>query len=76
MQICNSNPSVAFGASSLYTREPFKCTAGGAVEMSYNLSVSAAPSQLPWKGSQGTQVITKPPLRGRVWPVRKGASAR
>ena len=51
MQICNSNPSVAFGASSLYTREPFKCTAGGAVEMSYNLSVSAAPSQLPWKGS-------------------------
>ena len=23
MQICNSNPSVAFGASSLYTREPW-----------------------------------------------------
>ena len=23
MQICNSDPSVAFGASSLYTREPW-----------------------------------------------------
>ena len=30
----------ALRASSLYTREPFKCTAGGTVEMGDNLSVS------------------------------------
>ena len=37
----------ALRASSLYTREPWKCAAGGAAKVSDNLSVSAAPSQLP-----------------------------
>ena len=49
-------------------------TAGGSQNWGHPLS--RLRRQLPWKGSQGTQVITKPPLRGRVWPVRKGASAR
>ena len=52
----------ALRASSLYTREPLECTAGGAVEMSYNLSVSFADSS-PGRGAFSER--KKPPrVRG------------
>ena len=61
-QICDNNPSVSFADSSLYTREPWSCNAGGAAKAGYALSVSAAPSQLPWKGSQGARAPLSSPI--------------